>query len=267
MQIKNEKVKCPICALKCFPSNDHVPPKSCGNSGTKYQYFFINGHDGKAIKKRVQNGIYFKYLCPDCNSKLLGAKYDPELANFYKFVINSKDNKIIWQGNITKIVKSIFGHILATYEFTNCIFDKAMRKYILRDIFPEHFSLNLFYYPNKSIFIAKNSMPLQHYKRQNSIIPKNFLCCSLYFYPFAFIFSYKKRLSCGVDLLRLIENKSNAIILNKNSWINNTTYNLLPDIWPFYISDERTSDTVDAIFGGAEMNSLSKILDVEDSNE
>ena len=253
-------VKCPICGRKAEPSKDHIPPKSCGNKGNKIiQYFFIS--HGKRIEKKASNGVYFETICSDCNNGLLGGKYDKKLKEFYEFVCSDKNDILCWKGDITQIIKSVFGHMLALYHFTNAEPDKAMRKYLLRDILPENYSLNLFYYPYDAIFFAKNSMPLQFFKREKSIIPKQILSTVLYFYPFAFMLSYKKKFQNGIDLIELVKNKTSKLKLNKNSWKNYLTEEILPPCWPFEISENHSNDTVDSVVGGAEMESLAIAID------
>lgn len=250
---KNEKKKCPICGKYDIPSSDHVPPKCCGNKGKKITYYFFKNSYGKIEQKETQNGVHFEYICSQCNNSILGRNLDDCLKAFYNYVIASNDKNIKWNGNVEKIVKCIFGHVLATSEYSSCVFDKEMREFILKNIIPKRISMYLFYYPYNAIFTIKDAFPIVYFNKdlhRNYICPEKTVVTCLYFHPFAFIISDKNKFEEGVDLIQLIETNQNEIILSRDSWINSTNGIQLPSCWPCMIGDPDEIGTVDAIVKG-----------------
>ena len=263
-KLKNEKKKCPICGNFDIPSSDHVPPKCCGNKGKKITHYFFSNRYGKLEQKETQNGVHFEYICSQCNNSILGRNLDDYLKEFYNHVVISNDTNIKWSGDIEKIVKCIFGHILATSEYSPCVFDKEMREYLLKNMMPNRISIYLFYYPYNAIFTIKDAVPIVFFNKciqRNYIYPEKTMVTCLYFHPFAFIVSEKNEFKQGVDLLRLIENKQNEIVLNRNTWVNLNNGTLLPPCWPCMIGNPNEIGTVDAIVKGSGCNTYSYSVD------
>jgi hypothetical protein len=105
---------CRICNKYLKLSDDHVPPKACGNLSPVR---IVN--DGQTYIS--QNGAKFHTICIDCNNAKLG-EYDKELAILYKEFDNNRN--ILTQLdtqyygvkiNPIKILRSISGHLIATY--------------------------------------------------------------------------------------------------------------------------------------------------------
>lgn len=110
---------CRICGEWRRLTNDHVPPYGCYNSGKIETFSFLYN----APKEKYKDGITFESLCENCNSKLLGSKYDPQLVllvkEVRKFLFHYHYGKIAFgpisvKGNIEKISKSLVGHIIAS---------------------------------------------------------------------------------------------------------------------------------------------------------
>ena len=259
MKKDKKRERCPICGKYEFPTKDHVPPKSCNNFDKKIIHYFISDKNGGSIQKETQNGVHYEHICSSCNNGLLGGDFDLEFKKFYEFVLNSDDVNIKWRGDISKIIKCIFGHILATTKYSNCIYDKQMRNYILNDIIPSTLTLFLFYYPYDAIFTIKNAFPIVCFKipgRKNYNCPDETILDSLYFKPFAFIVAEKGSFSQGVDLLNLVQNGISEIELNKNTWIDLLWGIYLPPCWPCMISENKSRNTVDAVICGADLESF-----------
>lgn len=213
---KNKYALCSICELKRKMSEDHIPPKCCGNNGKVYYRRFSPEYIGKQAKPLrdlySQNGIKFRYICSDCNN-LLGTKYDDELGDFKNIILKIiNGNKEEYQINVDKIVKSVIGHFLASSERDNCTHSVAMRDYFFDrvvDDFYNNYSLYVYFYPYKEqVFIMKEYMVVD---LQNTNI-NNYLLSSLYFYPFAFVFSEKRFDKNGTDLLEFVKGKTNLKI-------------------------------------------------------
>ena len=123
----NEKIKelkrgadegfCRICGEYSKLSDDHVPPKSCGN---KDKIEIVYGNN----KFISQNGLTCKTICEKCNNTLLGRNYDKELETLYKEIstLNKSDiifGKIKVKVNVRNLVRCLLGHLLAI-----CAYDK-----------------------------------------------------------------------------------------------------------------------------------------------
>ena len=245
-----EKIKCPICGNIDFPTKDHVPPKSCNNKKDVIRTFIFPSETSCSRKTIMQGGLSFSYICSNCNNNVLGHRVDKELANLFDTVLNSNDIQISWTGDINKLIKAVFGHILATGD----VYDKEMRKYINSDILPTHAHLYLFYYPYKNVFIIRDVVPLEHFLRTYSIRRMDdfkMISC-LYFYPLAFIVTDKDFYPLAIDLVELVKNGETSFILNKNSFTNILTGKALPACWPCQIGTSDISDTVDAVVSGRE---------------
>ena len=66
-----EKGYCRICGKYGDLTDDHVPPKSCGNKG---RTVFSIGQN----KLIIQNGFHCRTICSNCNNELLGCNLDKE---------------------------------------------------------------------------------------------------------------------------------------------------------------------------------------------
>jgi len=67
---------CAICRNYKKLTNDHVPPKGCGN----IENLLLKRLFGRTLLDenfcKATGGLHYKTLCSQCNNKLLGAKYD-----------------------------------------------------------------------------------------------------------------------------------------------------------------------------------------------
>lgn len=250
---EKKREKCPICEKYEFPTKDHVPPKCCGNSGKTLIHYFVAKKNGQPDIKESQSGIHYEHICADCNNNVLGSKFDQELKKFCDCAITSKENVITWTGNIVNVVKAIFGHMLATNKYSSCVYDKEMRKFINKNILPRKISLYLFYYPYDATFTIKDAVPFLLFepeKRKTNILKEYSMFDCLYFSPFAFIIADKGNVEQGVDLVDLLEKENDTVILNKTSWFDYQHNKILPECWPFKISNGKEVNTVDGFIGG-----------------
>ena len=217
---KNKYALCSICELNKKMSDDHIPPKCCGNSDKVFYRRFTPEYIGSKAKTKdlySQNGIKFRYICSDCNN-LLGTKYDDELGKFKEVILKLlKGSNEKYSIDVNKIVKSIVGHFLASSERDNCTHSVAMRDYFFdRNVekFFNEYSLFVYFYPyNDQVFIMKEYMVMDLENDEFS----NKLFSSLYFYPFAFIFSEKRTDSKGTDLLEFFKHRT-VLRISTNDW-------------------------------------------------
>ena len=249
-----KRIKCSICGNYDFPTKDHVPPKSCNNKKDVIRTFIFPTEKGYSKKTIIQGGLNFSYICSNCNNNVLGVHADKELENLFNTILNSSGVNVSWSGNIEKVIKSVFGHILATDDFSPVTYDKEMRDFINKNIVPKHAHLYLLYYPYKNVFIIRDVLPLEHYLRKRSIRRMNdfkMISC-LYFYPLAFIVTDEDFYPLAIDLVELLKSGATSFVLNKNSFTNIITGKLLPPCWPCEIGNTNTDDTVDIVASGRE---------------
>jgi len=107
---------CSICGSKGLLTRDHVPPRSCGNSGV----VVIGG-------TKYQGGYKARTICQKCNNELLGSNYDLE----FKKVYDEYNNIIASQSRLPlfgylkikcsqeKLLKCFIGHFLAVSLFNS----------------------------------------------------------------------------------------------------------------------------------------------------
>ena len=76
-KVKRDKIDfCNICGKYENLTWDHVPPKCCNNMyPIKVNSWWEGIPEDTNYEKNYQNGIRYRSLCSECNSKL-GAKYD-----------------------------------------------------------------------------------------------------------------------------------------------------------------------------------------------
>ncbi len=251
---KGKKVRCPICGRYTYPTVDHVPPKSRGNKENMDKVYVFPRENQYRSKEVVQGGLKFEFLCEDCNSRVLGSDLDKELTSFYNRVTNSKGDEIVWMGDVSKIIKAIFGHILATSNYSKCVPDMQMKNYIKKNKIPDGVHLYAFYYPYENMFLIRNVVSTVFHKRNNSAInlTKAKIVSCLYFYPLAFIVAPPDFCPFAVDLSELVRSGVNGIHLSKNSFVNPHTKKILPPCWPCEMGDKSKDDSIDALVCGFE---------------
>lgn len=251
---KKKRVRCPICGKYEIPTKDHVPPKSCNNKSDVVRKFIFPSINGTKKDRIIQGGLSFSYICPKCNNDILGAKTDKELADLYKVVFNSKEDIVAWEGNINNLVKSVFGHILATGEYSKVTYEKEMRLFVKKGILPERTHLYLLYYPYNDVFLIRTVIPFEYFNRATPVrkMNDNKIVSCFYFYPLAFIVADANYYSEAIDLIDALQNNQNKITLSKHSFSNPYTKNMLPPCWPCQMGKQSEDDTVDAVLSGKE---------------
>lgn len=78
---------CNICDSHGVLTEDHMPPRGTLSVPQVDLFHIIEllGAErpiGKKKRRHLQSGVNFRSLCSNCNSTLLGAKYDPALVEF-----------------------------------------------------------------------------------------------------------------------------------------------------------------------------------------
>ncbi len=242
--MKKEIGVCSICLEEKILSDDHVPPKCCGNNKDSYYRRFTPEYleeTSKLAPIHSQNGVKLRTICNKCNNDL-GAIYDVELEKFYKSSLAQlSKEKAFYPFDLLKVVKAVIGHFLASAKPQNIPQDNDMRNFCNSDdektikAFSQKYSLLCLGYPYKaSIFILRNYVTA-YLKTSEKQIPG--LLSSLYFYPFAFIFTRKCSLSYGTDFLNfLLSDDKQLLSISLTDWCE-TDGNLLCPTWPAVADD------------------------------
>lgn len=165
LQKGSEKGYCRICGNLDSLTDDHIPPKNCGNS----MPVFVENFGGEKIIS--QNGAKFKTICGSCNNTILGSGPDKELAriqkefrkNYSKLIINP-NSSINLKINPKLLSKSILGHLLALFVGDNpkqnlkikpkhSEFSLELREFVLNGKTPENIEIYYWFYPYDEIKI------------------------------------------------------------------------------------------------------------------
>ena len=130
---------CRICGKYATLTDDHVPPKSCGNKGRTI--FSIGGET-----LIMQNGFHCRTICADCNNKLLGSDLDIEYKKVYERVKAFKRSGLHLPGNILEIdvdIKKFFRCIIAHF-FAVCVYyrDLSIKEVLSSKISEDYISQN-----------------------------------------------------------------------------------------------------------------------------
>ncbi len=249
MQDKPKNVRCPICRKYKYPTEDHIPPRSCGNSQNTKYHFFLTDYIGSQNRTEFisQGGLKRRFLCSDCNNRLLGAGPDKELGSLCQTAakaISEKESSLTWEGDIKQIIVAALGHILGAMHYDKSLPAKEMRAFIHKGIVPEQSKLFLFLYPFHEIFVVRDCVAAPLKPNKQSILTEPIGLSGMYFYPLAFIYTEKENLGNGLDLFEIYQEGETKITLNIDSWSNPITKTVLPADWPFHL--DNINDNLDS---------------------
>ena len=160
---------CRICGKYAPLTDDHVPPKSCGN---RRRTIFEIGNEKKLI---MQNGFHCKTICAECNNNLLGGDLDKVFKKLYERVKAFKRSGLHLPGipleidvDIKKLFRSIIAHFFAvsvynrdlsikevlSTEITEDYISHNCRQFVLGDEpLPGNVDIYYWYYPYSNIMI------------------------------------------------------------------------------------------------------------------
>lgn len=249
MSKKRNKRECNICGEIKLLTDDHVPPKACGNIGRKKHFpVFEQYIENKTVRKIKspfisQNGKYFSSICSSCNNGLLGLEYDPSLVEFTQKIkeeINDKTNTTSFQisTKLNRVTRAIAGHLLAAFgEYNkNGFCEIALRKYFLDKsvIKINDFHLYFFIYPFDSLMIARNFAIFGKSPFHNAIISV------IKFPPISLILSDKPIDDNMIDLFEYTtENIDEEIKIDIDTQtIFHSSGELKKEDWPLTVSDD-----------------------------
>lgn len=232
-------------------SKDHIPPKCCGNTG---RFTFVRFARTKKEREKYvsQNGITFSFICDECNNKM-GSYYDDELGKFRSMVLELVDSKI---SNIVvdfnKVIKSVIGHFLASYERGNSKLQEEMRSFYIGNSndFLDDYSLYCYYYPFEDKIFIMN----EYYSKNISGNPEyDGFYSSLYFFPFAFLITEKNRFGDAGNLTESLIHSS-PFVFSGRDWYDSQG-KIKSYVWPADINDNNV------ILGGSAVSSCVIVVD------
>ncbi|ADD67334.1 hypothetical protein Dacet_0536 [Denitrovibrio acetiphilus DSM 12809] len=136
---------CRLCGEEKDLSEDHIPPKCFGNKSPVK----IVSENGREFTSR--NGLKFKTICRDCNSKL--GRYDKELEVIYNklsVALNIPSlSSIIIEVSTHSLIKALIGHLLSLVFYSDD--PKNELKEPLQNHFPIFESLRDYYINGKKL--------------------------------------------------------------------------------------------------------------------
>lgn len=206
-KVKRKRIDiCNICRETKALSWDHVPPKG-GINLTSIEmegiFQFISGQP-KGPKKFSQNGVKYRTICSECNSKI-GSEFDPELnklnSSLIKFLQSSQvlPKYSLIKVKPVRIIKAILAHLqTAKHNIDEVVTDKEIRETLFsKEIsMPESLHIHYWIYPFDCTVILRDfALPAEE---------GNFSNCALAdmikYFPMAFIVSDKENFR-GLDSL------------------------------------------------------------------
>lgn len=113
---------CNICDVYGVLTKDHVPPKGTLRVKQVEMLHIVDllGVARPQTSRRLaQDGVKFRSLCPDCNNRRLGTKYDPELIKFPNQVTSFLKTSVILPSIVEAqirpgcVARAVLGHLLA----------------------------------------------------------------------------------------------------------------------------------------------------------
>ena len=216
---------CRICGKYAPLTDDHVPPKSCGNKGRTI--FSIGGE-----KLIMQNGFHCKTICADCNNKLLGSDLDKEFKKVYERVKAFKRSGLHLSGipleidiDIKKLFRCIIAHFFAvsvyykdlsikeilSSEIIEDYISQNCRNFVLgTEPVPENVDFYYWYYPYSNIMVNPFfSYTLHAFTKQK----RDIYGAMIKFFPIA-VFILDKRSSTAYPQERKVNFSLNKLYLN-----------------------------------------------------
>ena len=169
---------CVLCGVFGKLTRDHVPPRGCGNASDMVLRTLVDvaGPDACGPAAISQGGAHFRTICETCNTRLLGAEYDPELAKMctvvsgcaraaYESRLILPENVLVWV-RPQRAARAVVGHALAANAVREVIqppvdapFPDALRQYFLDPAkpLPEKVDIYFWVYPSRRQVIVKGA--------------------------------------------------------------------------------------------------------------
>jgi hypothetical protein len=228
---------CNICGVYSELKRDHVPPKCAITLEPFLQKtvteFFHTQTPVTPVKAKT--GAYFKTICVDCNSKVLGG-LDISIKNvvddFKDKLLSYIEGRQIY--NIIKITvdsksftRAMIGHILSATSVDSCLnkpvdspFYTPLQNYVLGKIssYEDTHDIYYWFYPHKMHISAQNVS----FSNEGHVA----FMCVLHFFPIGFIITKKDEGTAPKHATQLK-------LSDKHLFFNMTSSNLLYATFPF----------------------------------
>jgi hypothetical protein len=166
---------CNICLAACDLKWDHVPPQGGVDVAPLDQYTILErlaGRGSNPNRVLTQNGVKYRTLCQNCNTKLLGGQYDRTLNDFALGIGRFLKTTLTLPTTTTfptkpaRLLRALFGHLLAAKaELEHTKPDEAMRQFVLSPAAALPPDLNVFYwiYPYPEVHVIRDvAMPSRY---------------------------------------------------------------------------------------------------------
>ncbi len=187
---------CRICRTFAPLTEDHIPPQSLPRIGRFKLHALtdrLSAGSPKYSPRFFQNGVYYKTICEECNSKRLGNEYDPALVNLCNEIdLSAKSNFFVPKTfliQLNRLTRSFVGHTLAhgLLELEQTPFLKALGDYFLDPglTFPSELSAYLWPYPFDSQVVGKGMAQIFDFRYRQEPCVFNLIK----FYPIGFLCS------------------------------------------------------------------------------
>lgn len=193
-KIKRNKVDiCNLCLLPKALSWDHIPPKGGITLSTVEIKNIFESLAGRrdAQFDISQNGVKYRTICSDCNSKL-GSDYDPTLNELSLIITNFLKSSLVLpkvtyvKTKPIRLIKSILGHLVAAKATIDKVkLDEQVRNLLFFDSAKIPNDINIFYwvYPYDNTVIMRDFATLSESGNKSSFV----ICDVLKYFPIAFI--------------------------------------------------------------------------------
>lgn len=257
---RNKRDRCNICGEMSNLTWDHVPPKSCYNSGLiKYNQLF-QGIPNEKYEGMFQSGIRFRSLCESCNNSLLGANYDIEFLQLTSKVSELMQSSIIlpetlsYHCNINKIARAVCGHMLAAEnEYLDGQIFNELRAFVCDEkaLPPPNRKLLFRVYPHSTVIINQGFMVQNVLSRTKLGNYPSGTCSMVSCYPTAYVLCDDGGNSGLRDLFEFCTENIADIVefpIDLKSCFYANTSKFRHFLWPCNIGDD--SYSVDFMLGG-----------------
>lgn len=201
---------CNICKGHGPLTEDHVPPKGAIRVTQMEMHHLtqVLGAERPTARGRLsQDGVKFRTLCTNCNSELLGHRYDPELIRFSNTVGSLLKTTLSLPPRVNvriapqKVLRALCGHILAfgLDRPANGPFEEALASYFLDETMPFPAGVNLYYwvYPYNSQVLVRDCA-MTDLKIREPVVIK-----TMKYFPLAFMFTWEEPVEYGFLLENL----------------------------------------------------------------
>ncbi len=259
---RNKQDRCNICGKMSDLTWDHVPPKSCYNSGSiKYNQLF-EGIPSDKYEGIFQSGIRFRSLCEYCNNNLLGANYDIEFLKFTSQVSQIIQSPIVlpqtlyFECNINKIARAVCGHLIAAKnEYLDAPMFNELRNFVCDEMAlpPSNRKLLFRIYPHSTVVINQGFTIKNVLSREKLGNYPLGVCSIISCYPTAYVLCDDGGNSGLRDLFEFCTTNITDIVkfpIDIKSCFYSNTSIFRHFLWPCNIGDDNYS--VDLMLGGNE---------------